>query len=406
MADNLITVEAIENKLTAYKNSVLSEATKAAGDVKAELEAKIKSIEEAQSNIKGLPEGIDVQKMHTDLEATIKGFNEFQAKNYNASAPKKILSFSEAMGVAIEKVGGVAEIEKALKNPTGAFSLQLGPVDLKAQGSDMTTANTITGDPVVSYNQRQAIIPAQKVNFRDLVPTVSSPTGTYVTYSEDSGETNNITTQTEGNTKGENQYTMTENKLTNPYIAGFSVFTKQLLKNLPFLQTTLTRMLLRDYYKVENASFFTTVSQAATGPTSMGSSPDDVKQLIALIAGQLATNFNASYIVVNPATLGRIITSTYTSGYYSGAGSVIVSGNQISIFGVPVLPASWVTANYALLVDADYLERVEVEGLNIAFSYEDSTNFRQNKVTARIECQTAINLMLPQSACYANLGAS
>jgi hypothetical protein len=47
-----------------------------------------------------------------------------------------------------------------------------------------------------------------------------------------------------------------------------------------------------------------------------------------------------------------------------------------------------------------------VEGLNIAFSFEDSVNFRQNKVTARVECMEEVNLMMPQSAIYMNLGAS
>jgi hypothetical protein len=345
-------------------------------------------------------------KLQEDMATTIKAFDLLQSrmKGFKFGGEKKsILTVGEALGEKLSTPGAIEDIEKQLKSAGGSAVLKLGPVSLK----DMTVASTLTGDPVATYNQRQAIIPSQKVNFRDLIPTVQSPTGLYVTYKENAGETNNIAVQTDGVTKGQNEYALTEVKTVSNYIAGFAVFTKQLLKNLPFMQGTLTRMLLRDFYKKENAHIFTAVSGAATGSTSAGTSPDDIKQLIALIGAQLDTDFNVSFVVVSNQTLARLISDTYSTGYYPGAGSVVLSdGRGITIFGVPVVGASWVTANYALMIDSEYLERVEVEGLNIAFSFEDSVNFRQNKVTARVECMEEVNLMMPQSAIYMNLGAS
>ena len=299
------------------------------------------------------------------------------------------------------------EIEKALGSAGGSFSLKLGSVNLKAQGSDMTLANSLTGDPVATYNQRQAIIPSQKVNIRDLMSTVQSPTGLYVTYTEDAGGTNNIAKQTEGALKGQNEYHLTELKTVASYIAGFTVFSKQLLKFLPFMQNTLVRMLLRDFYKKENNTFFTSISGAATGSTSAGSSPDDILQLITLIGAQLDTDYNVSFVVVSNSLMARLISGTYSKGYYPGAGSVVLNDSRgLTLFGVPVVAASWVPANYALLIDSDYLERVEVEGLNVTFSFEDSDNFRRNKVTAKVECMEEVNVMVPKSLIYMNLGAS
>lgn len=406
----------IKLALEGLKTDLEAKSKTAADAVKAELAAQIEKVQAAQEKIKGLPEGFDAEKVMKDLAATIDGFDKFQAKFNDLKPTAKILSLKDAIGEAMGKVDEKS-IDGLIRNQGASLSVPLGLVDLSMdwkeaefeekmqRKTDMVLSNTLTGTTVLSYNQRQAIIPAQKINLRDIVPTVQSPTGQYVTYSENTGGTNNIGTQTEGSAKGNNTYALTATTLTNPYIAGYSRFSKQLLKFLPFMQGTLSRMLMRDYFKKENAAGLTVLA-TGTGPTTMGSSPDDVKQLIALIGGFLATDYNASFIIVNPATLTRIITSTYTSGYYPGAGTVSFNGNQISIFGVPVIPASWATANKAFLVDADYLERVEVEGLNLAFSYEDSDNFTKNLITARIECQTAFNLMVTQSVCYADLGAS
>jgi hypothetical protein len=70
----------------------------------------------------------------------------------------------------------------------------------------------------------------------------------------------------------------------------------------------------------------------------------------------------------------------------------------IVIGGTPVVPASWVPADKALIFDADYLERVETESVVIEFAMEDSDNFQRNLITARIECLEDINLMLPTAA--------
>ena len=177
------------------------------------------------------------------------------------------------------------------------------------------------------------------------------------------------------------------------------------MRSLPFLSQSLPRMLQRDFFKAENASFFGTVSGAATG-TATTTETVDLKQLVQLIANQKAANFNPSYILVSPAQQSKILIDTINAGYYVGSGSVqIGTGGDITIWGVPVISATWVTNDKALVIDADYIERVEVEGIAIEFAYEDSDNFQKNLVTARIECYEAINLMLPGSAIYATLNA-
>jgi HK97 family phage major capsid protein len=264
----------------------------------------------------------------------------------------------------------------------------------------MGLTNNLSGDPVASYGPRQAILPSQKVNFRDLVPTLNTETGLYVFYKE-TATGNNIAKQSEGSTKGENTYALSETKVVQQYIAGFVNFTKQMATSLPWLQTTLPRMLMRDYYKKENALFYTAVTAAATADTS--AETDNVKKMIDFITAQLDQNFDVSSIVVSNTDLGALVKSTYTNGYYAGAGLVQLPGQGITIMGVPVVGASWATTGQALLLDNNFIERVQVKGLAIELSYENGTNFEKNQVTARIEAQTEINLMLAESAALGTL---
>ena len=268
------------------------------------------------------------------------------------------------------------------------------------EAKTMGLTNNLSGDPVASYGPRQAILPSQKVNFRDLVPTLNTETGLYVFYRETSTP-NNIARQSEGSVKGENTYALSETKVVQQYIAGYVEFTKQMATSLPWLQTTLPRMLMRDYYRRENALFNTAVTALATPDISTES--DKVKKMIDFITAQMDLNYDVSVIVVSYTDLGDLVKSTYSNGYYAGAGLVQLPGQGITIMGVPVVGASWATPGRALLLDSNFIERVQVKGLAIELSYENGENFVRNQVTARIECQTEINLMLAQSAAFGTL---
>jgi len=362
----------INTKFDANANALLS--------VKSELSTMVeKSIDSVKAEIKAVKDEMDRQ-----------------AEEVSRKSAAKIAS-TKSIGeqIAENLDSNMAIAEKELKSSGGSFTM-----NLKAVGNMLLSSN-LTGDSVATYNQQQAILPSQKLNFRDLIPTVQSATGTFVTYKE-SGSEGAIAAQTEGASKGQIDYDLTEVKTVNAYIAGFATFSKQMMRSLPFIEQTLTRMLIRDFFKAENASFFGTVSGAATGSTTV-TATDDVEEIIQLIGNQKTANFNASYALVSPAQMARLIISTYNKGYYAGAGAVILNGaGGLTIFGTPVFEAAWVTDDKVLIFDRDYLERVEVEGLNVTFSYENGSNFVQNLVTARIECYEAINLMLPTAAIYAD----
>ena len=361
------------------------------------------------------------------IEAGVKGFNEkaasLEAGLNNVNDTIKVLrdeadKNQKALDALVSASATQAKANQSKKSFGEVFSEQIAEewkdlssalsrgksgykMQLKAVGN-MTLAASLTGDSVVNYGAN-AILPSQSPNFRDLIRTSNSSTLVQAYYRESAGE-GSISKQTEGSAKTQIDFDLTEVKTVTSYVSGFARFSKQLAKSLPFFQQTLPTMLLREFYKAENAAFFTTVSGAATGSTTTAET-DDVKQLIDYIANQRVALFDASIALVNPAQLGRLNKLTYTSGYYSGSGGVVTAPNgSMTISGVPVVAAPWVTDDKVLIYDQAFLERVEAEGLMIEFFEQDGDNVTKNLITARIECLEEINPMFPASVIYADLG--
>lgn len=395
----------LQAQLDALKSNLEQAATeKAKVEIATQMKAVEKQIEELKASIpntKAIEEGVNeikawqVKKDEAD-KLNQEALDKLIADAKNASHKKpEAKSFGEVFSQAVEENWN--EITKVSKGQK--FSM-----DLKTVG-DMTIANHLTGDSVHTYSSRQALIPGQKINFRDLMRTVVSPTGSYVHYKE-SGTEGSISTQTETSAKTQIDYDLTEVKTANEYIAGYTRFSKKLRNNLPFFQGTLPSLLIRDFFKAENSAFWTAVSGASGIATDAGSATDDVEKLIDAIGEQMDDNFNASYILVGHLQMARLNKLLYSSGnQYTGQGGVISSGNgSISIAGVPVIAASWVTDDKGLIIDQDYLERIEVESLRVEFFEEDADNVTKNLITARVECMEAVNLMLAASARYFDFG--
>lgn len=166
---------------------------------------------------------------------------------------------------------------------------------------------------------------------------------------------------------------------------------------------TLPRMLQRDFFKAENAVALLYCICAATGSTTTAET-NDLLQLIDYIGNQKTANFVPSYALVSQTQMGRLLKELLLLVTMLVMVVIVSPNGGITIWGVPVASASWVTDDKVLIFDNSYLERVEVEGLRIEFSYENGENFQKNLVTARIERNEDINLMLTTSPIYADMG--
>jgi hypothetical protein len=254
-----MSLELITKEVQDIKAGLASQIKTAANEVVKEAAIEqMKAIDAKLAEIKGLPTEVTpdiLTKAIADVDVLTKDFEKFLLDAKQGKHDGKI-TLGKAFGDFMEK--NAKEIGNVRKG--AGFKAEL---DLKAVGN-MTLAASLTGDSVVNYNNRQAILPSTLLNFRDLMPTNPSGTLVQVQYKETGGE-GAIAVQTEGSAKGQIDFDFTEVKTVNKYIAGFTRYSKQLNKALPWLQSTLPRLLMRNFYVVENDTFFATVSAAATG---------------------------------------------------------------------------------------------------------------------------------------------
>ena len=294
--------------------------------------------------------------------------------------------------------------EMIAKNFESIREVSLGnkvALSLKQAGVMTTTAN-LTGDAVRTYQPGVAMVPNRKVNFRDLIPAVNSATGIYTLYRE-TGSAGSIGVQANfGDPKNLVDYDLTAVTFTARYIAGYARVDKSMLQDLPFLQSALPDMLLRDFYKAEDSNFYTVLTGAATGSTTTTATVD-AEQIIDYIANLEANDFSVNGIVVNPKQWARLL-QTKPSDYSVPGGFTITAGGEVAIAGIPVFKSSFVADDKVLLGDWNMAKRVVVDDLKVEFFEQDSDNVQRNLVTIRIEAREVLAIDRPDAFVFADLG--
>lgn len=377
---------------------------KAAIDNVAALNAKVdasaqdaREAKAALAEITAKLEGVSTQAELTERMIEVQKQIDSVAALRKAAAPEKksALSFEQAVADTL-----TPEVLKEVANDFDKY--KKATIALPKEAKLFSIDGSLTGDPMVNYAPQPAILPSSPRNFRDIIPVTYAPDGSYVTYRENSGASNNIAKQVEGSAKGENNYTMTEVKTVTEYVAGTTDFTKQALRKLSFMTQTMPRLLTRDFFLKENALGYGYVVSNATGAPTTGAT-DKVEKVIDYVAGIRDTRFVPSYALVSNAVHAALLKSTYGKGYYAGAGSVSIQNGALMINGTAIVPVDFANADKIMFIDQTYIERVEAEGLKIELSYETGDNFKKNLVTARVECMEDFNLILPQAHAYLSI---
>jgi len=261
------------------------------------------------------------------------------------------------------------------------------------QEKDMTLGANLTGDQPRDYNFDVVMRPAQNPNVEDLTRTVPISGGTY-TFVRSSVAANNIAVQTEGALKGQNEYSYAMVDANTDFIAGFSVYSRKMRNNLPFLESSLSVDLRRDYYKAENAAFYTTISGAATAATAV--TGNLIERLIATVSQAEAADYMINGIVINPADYWSImVTEKSTGAGYGLPGVVTYEGGVLRMNGIPIFKATWVPADKYIVADWSRITKVVTEGFSFSVSEDDSDNFRKNNITAKVEAQVVCAVEQP-----------
>lgn len=271
-------------------------------------------------------------------------------------------------------------------------------MEVKVVG-DMTVTNNLTGSSVFTYQPGVAMVPAQIINFADLVPTVNSATGTYVIYRETGGE-GSIAVTAPGVSKPQKDYDLTAVTFNASYIAGYTRYAKQMAQDLPFLTSFLPQALRRDYFKAENGIFYAALAAVATVSTT--AKTIDVEQLIDDLGSLEAIDYAANGIVLNPKDWANIAITKPND--YSLPGIVAFVNGKLTINGVPVYKASWIPVDKYLIGDWSYAKKIVTDGLAVEFFEQDADNVTKNLITARIESRTVLGIDMPTAFILGDFG--
>jgi hypothetical protein len=371
----------------------------------------------------------DDKKNQAALDEVLTKVKEIQTKG-NDRSTVEVKTLQQAVVEALQdkdNLEGIASVGRGRR-----FKMMLkGPIDLSARANglydlnakhkmemgfetktvgNMIASNNLTGQGYITVAGNQVILPAQKVNARDLVPTVYSPTGTYVYFRESAGEGSISRQTTHGAAKTQIDFDFARVETVQEYIAGWTKFAKQLMRQIPFLQQTLPRLLQREFFKVENRRFWDIFATAnAAGGTAVNSSETvDILEMMDAVTALWDADYEASFGILRYTALNRVNKWLIQNGAYAGAGGVISSRDGgIMVNGTPVLPVTWIPSfDKFATFDRNYVERIETESLAIEFFEQDDDNVQKNLITARIECMEDFNVLQPAATVIEDLGNS
>jgi HK97 family phage major capsid protein len=284
---------------------------------------------------------------------------------------------------------------------------------VKAIISSLTTAaNGSAGDLIVPQRQPGVITPAQRqLHMRDLI-SVGNTNSNAIQYVKETGFTNSAATvsETTGPTKpqSEIQFDLVTAAVTT--IAHFVLATRQILSDVPMLQSYIDGRLRYGLGYVEDNQILngagtgtdlngiytqaTAFAQASVGGIIMAATRIDVIRL-AILQSFLAEYFPDG-VVLNPTDWAMIELEKDTTGRH-----IIGNPKQEgvpSLWGKPVVETQAMTADKFLVgafkMGAELFEREEA---SVQVSTEDSDNFRKNLVTILAEERAALAVYRPEA---------
>lgn len=369
-------------------------------EVKEILDALDPKLEGFKSEVKK-----EVKEVKDAYEEQVKSFKEYQVKKDEADKKNQ-----EALDTLIAQ-GKAHKVETGTKDFGSVFAdtvkenydkiqrVSKGKgleMELKVVGN-MTTAANLTGEAMATYQPDAVIKPGNLTNFRDIVGTFPSGTGVYVQYRETTSE-GGISYTSAGGVKSQVDYDFARIVYSAVYISGFARIAKEMLQDLPFMQTVLPRLLLRDFYKRENATFYGDWKASATGGTA-SSGTNNIEKIINQIGFQEDQDFEVNSIILKPSVVTGIQNTKPND--YGLPGAVFISPNgQLTINGINVYKASWADATHINLMDASQARIGVVDGLRVEFFEQDSDNVQRNLITVRVEAREFLAIDNPGAHVY------
>ena len=356
-------LDGMKSSLDQKMNGLDAQIEAKAAELLAGAEAKMKEANEAE--IKAIKDEFDGR-----IDTLVA---EMKAKETR----KEVKSFASEFSKTIEEKFG--EIKNVSKGRSASFEMK----DLTINTNNSLTGGLANeaGGAVIRQNGA-VILPSQVVNFAQLVPTVTGSEDTIRIWRE-AAEDNAFARQTDKTaSKAEQDLSVPPVVFTATYLAGLYRYHKSMMRNLPWMQNRLPEMLRRNYFKAENTGYYAALTAAATAYAGSATGIDALVEAI----GQLeSADFAPNGIVLNPSDWAQLSITKDDENGYSLPGTVVFSGGQLTINGVPVFKATFVTAGTFIVGDWSQAYKYVTDGLKVEFFEQDVDNVEKNAITVRVE---------------------
>jgi len=397
MSDKLLeAVEGVGKKIDEHKSSF----EKAINEQKALTESKAsdldKRLQDAEQKhaeeVKALNE--ELAKKGATLEEIQKQVKDLRAGRGRFAGGDDKLEKKTAEIIAEAFEEHYADIKATRK---GAPSR----MEMKAVGT-MTAANNLTGNVVATYDLTPAIRGRRKINIRDLIPVITSATGTWKFYRQNTpiGEGSVDFQNTHGAVKSQMDFDLTEVTVVCEYLSAFVRIAKQMIQDLPFLQNFTANELVEEFKRTESQKFFDLLTAGATGSTNANGKTVLVEKYIVWIANLKANDYDPSAIVTTALNWADILL-TKPNDYDVPGGIQISPDGTVMLCGIPLLAQNNIASGKTLIGDFSKAAIIQAEGLAVEFFEQDADNVQRNLITARIEARENLGILRPDAFIYA-----
>jgi HK97 family phage major capsid protein len=371
-----------------------------------------------------------VEEVKSDINAMIEkgvgkemeGLNLKDLISQTQNAGEKLASLEEKMGTVEKSVSDFILDQKSVGAPAQredfvakAFEANAGKLkslissrgeavgmNFKAVGDMNLTANIGSGwaSSIAGLSNTILTDPFRQVHLRDLLRSSTIEQNGVFKFAKKTGGEGAPAVQTEGASKAQVDYDFTISEVTPKTIAAYSKISKQMLSRLTWLQSFVSTQMVNDLLNVEDTLLYDYAGTGAfaglyesastyvpSGTVVTASNRWD--KLANAIAQLKALRFAPSAILVNPIDEMELLINKESGAGYSHPS--LLTGQRISIAGVPVIATDIVTANTFHIGDFNKAAELLFEdNIMTEFAYEDGDNFTKNLVTVRVEESIAL----------------
>jgi HK97 family phage major capsid protein len=240
--------------------------------------------------------------------------------------------------------------------------------------------------------------PLRSVHFRDIFPVFPSAFDS-VSFPRANtpigeGSFDWQTTESAPKNKVDRDYTMID--LSLKPLAGYSIVSRQSLRNLPFLQSWLPTSMTNGLLNQEDGYFGTQLYQAATGSSTTAGVTVAVERLIHFIKNLRKADHNPNVILVDPDIWATVLTTKPQD--YSVPNCVTIDANgNVRILGRPVFEVNWLSGGRVLVGDTSKAGIIQSEGVTMRQSDSHGDTFIQNEITMLLEVTEALAVFRPDA---------